>query len=325
MTLLPVPNPMGNVLRRIDIAELMKRAGFQRTRILNSRDADNLFPTGSVILSALSCHRNETSDNGRPGEPHGIIAPFARRNYYLEAASRLRNVCREMRHLTGWAKQDLRIFCNSRQPEKSMASLCGLGFYGKNSLIIHPELGSRFIIAGLFVPSDLPSDRPLETRETLGRNCGECRRCLDACPVQAIPAPGRIDASRCIQALSTQPVVLPEDIKTAWRNRVYGCETCQSVCPFNRCLSHITVTERGNIGASVPLKEILNRNPVQLRTFFRGTVLDRSWIPAESILRNAVLAGGHRKDPSVRPLIERFSGHPRRYLADAAAWSLDRY
>ena len=90
-----------------------------------------------------------------------------------------------------------------------------------------------------------------------------------------------------------------------------------------RDLRHTTSTERGQIGPSVPLREILSRSTDQLEDFFRGTVLDRSWIPVETIRRNALLSGAYRPDPAVDRLMDAYRGSPRRFLYDAAVWSLE--
>jgi epoxyqueuosine reductase len=292
--------------------------------MLNTADTLAPFGRGTLALCALSCFRKERDDGSRPGEPHGLIAPFARRNYYREAVFRLQSIVKEIRRLTGAAKREFRIFCNSRYPEKPMAARSGLGFYGANSLVIAPGLGSLFVIAGLFVPYPWPSDPPLEGDPGPGGHCGTCRACIEACPTAAITAPGEIDTRRCIQALSTDLTVLPSPVKEVWLNRLYGCQVCQDVCPFNRSLAIETATTRGELGPSIPLRGILEAESEALRRGFRGTVLGQAWIPKEAIRRNALLAAGSRKDPALKDLVglHRSSGIPA--VADGAEWAYER-
>jgi epoxyqueuosine reductase len=309
------------------IRERARSLGFTRVRMLSTAgrfappSPCETFGQGTVVLCALSCYRREPEDASRPGEPHGLIAPFARRNYYREAVSRLQIIVKEIRHRTGLAKGDCRIFCNSRYPEKLLAARCGLGFYGSNSLVIAPELGSLFIIAGLFVPFRWPSDPPLEGDPAPGGHCGTCRACIQACPTGAIIGLGEIDPQRCMQALSTELAVLPSSVKEAWHKRLYGCQVCQDVCPFNRRLSIETATSRGELGPSIPLRGILEADGETLRRAFRGTVLGQSWIPPEAIRRNALLAAGNCKDPSLKDLVGRHRRSGLSGVADSAEWA----
>ena len=204
-------------------------------------------------------------------------------------------------------------------------ALWGLGFYGRNSLIIAPELGSLFIIAGVFVPLAWEPDPPLEGNPEPGGHCGTCRACIEACPTGAISEAGRIDPRRCIQALSTDPAVLADEIKDEWGARLYGCQTCQEVCPYNRELGVETETHLGELGPSLPLRRILAGTGGELAAFLKASVLDRKWIPAEAIRRNALLAAGHRSDRAVQPMVEAYRGHPLPGLADAAEWALERF
>jgi len=311
--------PRGSIIRRC------KELGFTRVRLLASEAAGLPFPSGTFVLCGLSCHRREIADGSRPGDPHGLIAPFARRNYYREAVLRLKILVREIGAQTGVTRSQCRIFCNSRLPEKRLAARAGLGFYGRNSLIIAPELGSLFVIAGVFVPLVWEPDPPLEGDPGPGGHCGTCRACIEACPTGAVSEAGRIDPLRCIQALSTDPAVLADDIKEKWGARLYGCQTCQDVCFFNRELEVETETCLGELGPSLPLRRILEQSSEGLRASLKASVLDRKWIPAAAIQRNAVLAAGSRRDRAVQPLVERYRRHALPGLSDAAEWALRRF
>jgi epoxyqueuosine reductase len=320
----------GEELRGLALAQ-----GFQRARLLASRDLPPALAAneqiaglgaGSYLLCALSCYRAEPEDLTRPGEPHGLIAPFARRNYYREAVARLKQVALAVRQETGLDKRQLRVFSNSRLPEKPLAAACGLGFYGKNSLLIAPDLGSVFVIAGLFLPLELPGPGdlpPPEWREP-GRMCGLCTACADSCPVAALRQPGVLDRPRCLQETAGRASPFSEEARPAWGSRLYGCQTCQDCCPFNVALAAESGCRYGRLGPSLPLKEVLERSPEEVKAAFQGTQMGLSWVAGEAILRNALLAAGNRAESSLLPLVESYSTAEPPLLRYAARWALGR-
>ena len=315
-----------DIVDRQTLSQIGTKSGLRFLRYIDDRQAHDLIPGKvpfrSLVVAGLSCFVADDLDRSREGQPHGQIAPFARRNFYQETVHRLQTMASEIRQIVKVPKKDLRIFCNSRLPEKKIAFRSGLGFYGKNSLIIHPSLGSLFVIGILTLPFPIESDRPIDA--VLGQSCADCRACISNCPVEAIIAPGVIDESRCLQSLSTQTNIFPEEIKEAWGFRLYGCQSCQDVCPYNSHLSDQTLTGRGEIGASIPLKEILKASPTELVEKFQGSTLGMNWIPKEAIRRNALLAAGHRGDPTVLEEIQRLISSPETYISDAASWAMRR-
>ncbi len=321
------------MLSRKEILRLFKELGFHKARICSSDKLPEQLSSlssladlgeGSFIMAALSCYRQESDDLSRPGEPHGLIAPFARRNYYKEAVVRLKKIVREIERNTNLSRRNLRIFCNSRMPEKALSVESGLGFYGKNGLVITPRLGSMFVIAGLFLPVPLEPDLPDPSWLEQEKMCGSCRACIEACPVGAISDPGIVDEKRCLQALAAKAVIFPSRLCEAWSVRLYGCQTCQDVCPYNRKLSLETHTRFGDLGPSIPLVELLSLREGQVKEFFRGTQLALSWVEAAAIQRNAILAAGNRKDPIVIPELEACAISDDALLRESAQWALGK-
>jgi epoxyqueuosine reductase len=319
---------------RAQLAAAATDQGFQRVRWLRAADlppsvrehpALAALGDGLYLLAALSCHREESDDLSAPGDPHALVAPFARRNYYREAVVRLKRV------FAGLGLQP-RLFSNSRLPEKPLAAACGLGFIGSHSLVIAPDLGSAFLIAGAFLPAsrvpasalEQASDPPLPGGLEAGAGCGQCRACIQACPVGAITAPGVVDPERCLPSLSTRLAPWPTEAREAWGFRLYGCQSCQDACPHNRSLRRQTPTTRGEIGPSVPLRRLLFGGEEGVREMFRGTALGMAWIRPAALLRNGLLAAGRRGDRDVLEAVRARRQDPVGAVRQAAAWAEER-
>ena len=288
------------------------------------REWEKLGGKGTFLVCALSCYRDEPDDLTDDTETHGLIAPFARRNYYKEAVSRLKVVFRKVREKTGLRKSEGRIFCNSRLPEKPIAREAGLGKYGKNSLLIARGLGSMFVIAGLYIPLNLAdrSDPADEHESGLFSLCKGCSACMDACPTGAIVRPGILDEKLCISYISAREVPLSEFVRERWGKRLYGCQTCQDVCPHNANLSLTTDTKKGDIGPSMPLDKILKMDKEEVKELFKGTQMGLSWVSGTAILRNAIIASGNSGDRRFLPLLLRFLESKERTLRESAGWAV---
>jgi epoxyqueuosine reductase len=172
--------------------------------------------------------------------------------------------------------------------EREFGRLAGLGWVGKNTLLIHPRLGSWFFLAALLSTEELVYDEP-----SGANRCGSCRMCLDACPTGALVEPYRLDARKCISYLTIElHGAVPAELQTACRSRLFGCDACQEACPWNRRtpIGTETAFQPGPGMNPVELAEVLALDEEAFRRRFRHTPL---WRPRrEGILRNAGLAGG---------------------------------
>ena len=235
----------------------------------------------------------------------------------------MKSVARRLEEELGIPRKSVRIFSNSRIPEKPLLAAAGIASYGKNSLALAPRLGSLFVIAGAILP--LPSfEHATSTAAEPWDPCGSCRRCIDACPAGAIIEPGLVDPGLCLQGLAASPVTLTPDDMEIWGTRLYGCQDCQVVCPHNVGLAEEAPDVAGGIGPSVSLRRFLSLDAATLKDFFRGTPMGLSWVSTDALLRNALIAAGNRRDPAARLEVERFAASESRMLRETAQWALER-
>ncbi len=204
--------------------------------------------------------------------------------------------------------------------ERDFARRAGLGWFGKNTMLLDRRLGSYFFLGALLLDLDLPADPPHETS-----HCGTCTACLDACPTQAFPQPGVLDARRCISYLTIElrgPV--PEDLREGLGDWLFGCDVCQEVCPWNRKAEpgrEPSFQPRPDLVALDP-EELLGLSDEEFRRRFRGTALTRP--RRRGLLRNAALVLGNRGDPASLPALERALADPEPLVREAAAWAIAR-
>lgn len=280
-------------------------------------------PSVTILICCLSCLRIEPDDLSAPMDPHALVAPFARAHYYRTAVSMLRVVAGRLESEAGIPRAQVRLFSNSRIPEKPLLMASGLASYGKNGCALVPGLGSMFIIAGAVFPvrtewEDFPPPAP--PRDP----CGACQRCRTACPVGAIDEPYVVRHNLCLQGVAGVTDVLAEETMCAWGARLYGCHDCQAACPHNRGLKEAAGAATGEIGPSVSLRAFLSEEAAERKKRFRGTALGMSWVSGEALLRNALVAAGNRGDASIRAQVERHATGGPDMVRAAARWALER-
>jgi epoxyqueuosine reductase len=205
--------------------------------------------------------------------------------------------------------------------ERDFARLAGLGWFGKNTMLIHKRLGSWLLLGAVLVNLELRPDAPHETS-----HCGTCTACLEACPTDAFPQPGVLDARRCISYLTIelrQPI--PRDLRAGLGSWVFGCDICQEVCPWNRkapASDDPHLQPRPELSQPDPVRW-LRLSPEAFRELFRGTALTRP--KRAGLLRNAAIVLGNRRDPASLPALIQALDDPEPLVRGAAAWALGRF
>jgi epoxyqueuosine reductase len=209
--------------------------------------------------------------------------------------------------------------------ERDLARRAGLGWFGKNTNLVNPRIGSFFFIGALLVDLDLDSDTPFEADR-----CGTCTRCLDACPTDAFVEPRLLDATRCISYLTIElKGAIPEDLRAQIGTHIYGCDTCQDVCPYNvkfaQELREPAFAPRAEIGerdARSLARELLAMNDDAFRTAFRKSPIKRA--KRRGLARNAAVVLGNIGDERDAPVLARASNDPDPLVRGHAAWALDQ-
>ncbi|HEY5086328.1 MAG TPA: tRNA epoxyqueuosine(34) reductase QueG, partial [Gemmatimonadaceae bacterium] len=205
--------------------------------------------------------------------------------------------------------------------ERDLAQRAGLGWIGKNTNLINPELGSFFFLGELLLDLELRADDPFETDR-----CGSCTRCLDACPTNAFVAPHVLDATKCISYQTIeQKGPIAETLREAIGEHLYGCDVCQDVCPYNckfsRELSELALTPHSDKISPSPM-ELIGMSPAAWREFSRGSPIRRS--KRRGFLRNtAVVLGNSGSADAVTPLIKALEDEEP-LVRSHVAWALGR-
>jgi epoxyqueuosine reductase len=201
--------------------------------------------------------------------------------------------------------------------EKPLAQAAGLGWQGKHTNLLGREFGNWVFLGALFTTLDLPADAPGEER------CGSCTRCLDICPTDAFPAPFRLDARRCISYLTIEhrgPV--DPALRPALGNRVYGCDDCLAVCPWNKFAAAAADMRYHGPHRAPDLAGLATLDDAGFRARFSGSPIKR--IGRDRMVRNALYACGNSGSAALRPVAQALVDDPDPGVADAARWAAGR-
>ncbi|MCC5970432.1 MAG: tRNA epoxyqueuosine(34) reductase QueG [Pararhodobacter sp.] len=239
------------------------------------------------------------------------------RDYHDVLKKRLKRLGR---WLIDQAGGEIKVFTDTAPVmEKPLAAAAGLGWQGKHTNLLSRDLGNWFFLGALFTTHVLPPDAP--ARE----NCGNCTACLDICPTNAFPAPFQLDARRCISYLTIEhhgPV--PEELRAKMGNRIYGCDDCLAICPWNKfavTAAEAKYTARDDLVAP-DLAGLAALDDAAFRARFSGSPIKR--IGRNRFVRNVLYAIGNSGEPRLSEAARALTDDPDPTVADAARWALSR-
>ncbi len=292
------------------------------------RNAHKRVDPRQVLADARSIITLVASYAGQRGEPGevtngsstGIVARYARfTDYHDVLGGRLKALTEFVNQLGGTGTHSLWYVDTGPFLERDLAQRSGLGFIGKHTNLISRRLGNWIFLAEIITTLGLEPDAPEKNR------CGSCARCLAACPTQAITAPFQLDARRCISYLTIElKGAIPVEFRAAIGNRIYGCDDCLAVCPWNRFAQEgRLMKEHARPDLAAPdLIELLSLDAAGFRRRFAGTPMLRA--KRRGLLRNVCIALGNTGDARALPALHRAAGEEEPLIAEHAQWAIRR-
>lgn len=293
--------------------------GWMAERIAWRSDASALWPEARSVVMLTQNYGPEGDPLATLGQAdRATISVYARnRDYHDRIKKRLKRLARWIVEETG---EDVKVFVDTAPVmEKPLAALAGLGWQGKHTNLVSRDVGSWAFLGAIFTTLDLPKDTPHSDR------CGSCRACLDVCPTAAFPAPYRLDARRCISYLTIEhkgPV--PREFRAAMGNRIYGCDDCLAVCPWNKFAREASDTAyHAREALKAPaLADLLALDDAAFRTLFTASPVKR--IGRGRFLRNVLIAAGNSGEGALVPPVRALLDDADPLVRGAAVWALSR-
>jgi len=272
----------------------------------------------SIIMLGLNYGPDDDPLRLLAARTRGAISVYARGDDYHDLIKpRLKAIAR---WLIDTAGGDAKVFVDTAAVmEKPLAAAAGLGWQGKHTNLVSRELGSWLFLGAIFTTLDLPPDTPEAD------HCGSCRACLDVCPTAAFPAPYRLDARRCISYLTIEHKgPIPRELRPAMGNRIYGCDDCLAVCPWNKFAQagrEQKLFARDALQAPA-LSDLVRLDDAAFRALFAKSPIKRTG--RDRFVRNVLIAIGNSGDPALAGEAERLLEDAAPLVRGAAVWALAR-
>ncbi|MEF2550296.1 tRNA epoxyqueuosine(34) reductase QueG [Aurantimonas sp. A2-1-M11] len=254
----------------------------------------------------------------------GAISVYARhRDYHDVIKGRLKELAGRMvarARQSGLGAHDAKVFVDTAPVmEKPLGEMAGLGWQGKHTNLVSRTHGSWLFLGSIFTTLELAPDAP-------GRDlCGSCRACQDICPTDAFPEPYKLDARRCISYFTIETKIpVPREFRAAMGNRIYGCDDCLAVCPWNKFAgkaSEAKLIARDDLRAPT-LEQLLDLDDAAFRSLFSGSPIKR--IGRAKFVSNCLIAAGNSGLAALLPPVERLAGDPAPLVRAMAVWALAR-
>jgi len=247
---------------------------------------------------------------------NGAISVYARGDDYHDVIKK--NLKALARWLVATAPCEVKVFVDTAAVmEKPLAQAAHLGWQGKHTNLVSREFGSWLFLGAIFTTLDLPRDAPERD------HCGSCRACLDICPTSAFPAPYKLDARRCISYLTIETKgPIPLEFRKAIGNRIYGCDDCLAVCPWNKFAEQgreMRLAARDSLRAPA-LADLVRLDDAAFRALFTKSPVKR--IGRDRFIRNVLIAIGNSGDATLAPAAERLLADASPLVRGAAVWAL---
>jgi epoxyqueuosine reductase len=311
----------GERLREFLAAGHHGEMGWLEARADQRADPRALWPEVRSVIALGMSYAPDGDPLAVLGQPdRGGISVYARhRDYHDVIKGRLKHLAQFIVSRAE-AGAEVKVFVDTAPVmEKPLAQQAGLGWQGKHTNLVSRDHGSWLFLGEIFTTLVLPAAAPHADR------CGTCTRCMVACPTEAIPAPYRLTATRCISYLTIEHAgPIPLEFRAAMGNRIYGCDDCLAVCPWNRFAragQEAKLAARADLEA--PSLAALSRlDEAGFRALFAGSPVKR--IGRDRFLRNVAIAIGNSGDTGLLPEVLRLAAEPDPVLAEAAAWAAER-
>ncbi|MCF6136109.1 tRNA epoxyqueuosine(34) reductase QueG [Pseudalkalibacillus berkeleyi] len=301
--------------------ELGFQSGFEEADIEKRTEPELLLPKARSIISIALAYPSKMKDAPRSTKEdrRGIFCRASwGRDYHDVLRERMNKLQQYILELDPEAKV-VSMVDTGELSDRAVAERAGIGWSGKNCATITPEFGSYVYLGELITTIPFPPDQPISDQ------CGTCNKCVDACPTGALVTGGQLDSNKCIAFLTQTKGFLPEQYREKLGNRLYGCDTCQQVCPENKGMDfhHHAEMEPDPELAKPKLKPLLTIRNREFKEKF-GPV-SGSWRGKKPIQRNAIIALGNFKDETALPeLIYVLTEDPRPVIRGTAAWALGK-
>ena len=314
------PGAVPDVAARLDAfvaAGYHGQMGWMAERMHWRADPSVLWPEARSVLMLAESYAPEHDPLAVLARPDlGGVSVYAQgRDYHDIVKKRLKRLARWLIEEAGG---ELKVFVDTAPvPEKALGQAAGLGWQGKHTNLVSRDWGNWAFLGSVFTTLDLEPDASEVD------HCGSCRACLDACPTDAFVGPYQLDARRCISYLTIEhkgPV--EPDLRAAMGNRIYGCDDCLAVCPWNKfAVAASDMRYLGAVGAP-PLAELAELDDVGFRARFSGSPIKR--IGRDRFVRNVLYAIGNSANLSLMSVAQGLLDDPDSAVADAARWAVTR-
>ena len=310
----------GNNLRQWLEAGHHGTMGWMEARADQRASPQSLWPDAKSAIALGMSYAPASDPLALAGQgERGRISVYAQgRDYHKTVKKALKALGRWLAEKAGC---ELKVFVDTAPVmEKPLAQAAGIGWQGKHTNLVSREHGSWLFLGVILTSLKLEPDPPADH----GIHCGTCSRCLDACPTQAFDGPHRIDARRCISYLTIEhDGPIPDEFRSAIGNRIYGCDDCLAVCPWNRfadaAAANRAFLPRAELAAP-RLKDLLALDDASFRAMFSGSPIKR--IGVKRMIRNCLIAAGNSGDVKLEPSVRAHLDNRDPVIAEAAGWAL---